>query len=120
VQLPAGAVDSPFGRAAGEILPPLNALLGREPARRGGSDIEGLRPAGAPVLSQSQNGWDCFDTHHTAGDTFDNQSGEIGAKCGCLGGDHLSGSRNRRRLSGDRQIRCPIIARELSIMALNK
>jgi hypothetical protein len=71
VQLPAGATDSPFGRAVSEILPPLNALLGREPARRGGSDIEGLRLAGVPVLSLSQNGWDYFDIHHTADDTFD-------------------------------------------------
>jgi hypothetical protein len=70
-QLPAGAIDSPFGHAVGEILPPLNALLGREPARRGGSDIEGLRLAGVPVLSLSQNGWDYFDIHHTADDTFD-------------------------------------------------
>jgi len=71
VQLPAGAAESPFGHAVGDILPPLNALLGREPARRGGSDIEGLRLAGVPVLSLSQNGWDYFDIHHTADDTFD-------------------------------------------------
>ena len=71
VQLPAGAIDSPFGHAVSEILSPLNALLGREPARRGGSDIEGLRLAGVPVLSLSQNGWDYFDIHHSADDTFD-------------------------------------------------
>jgi hypothetical protein len=71
VQLPAGATDSPFGRSVGEILPPLNALLAREPARHGGSDIEGLRLAGVPFVSLSQNGWDYFDIHHTADDTFD-------------------------------------------------
>ena len=71
VQLPAGAAESPFGHAIGEILPSQGALLGREPARRGGSDIEGLRLAGVPVLSLSQNGWDYFDIHHTADDTFD-------------------------------------------------
>ena len=70
-QFPLGAAESPFGHAVGEILPPLNVLLGREPARRGGSDIEGLRLAGVPVLSLSQNGLDYFDIHHSADDTFD-------------------------------------------------
>ncbi len=71
VQFPLGAADSDFGRAVAGILPPLNVLLSHEPARRGGSDIEGLRLAGVPVLSLSQNGLDYFDIHHTADDTFD-------------------------------------------------
>ena len=70
-QFPLGAADSDFGRAVGGVLPPLSVLLGHEPARRGGSDIEGLRLAGVPVLSLSQNGLDYFDIHHTADDTFD-------------------------------------------------
>ncbi len=70
-QFPLGAPESPFGKAVGEILPPLDVILGREPARRGGSDIEGLRLAGVPVLSLSQNGMDYFDIHHSADDTFD-------------------------------------------------
>jgi hypothetical protein len=71
VQLPLGAAESPFGEAVGAILPPLNALLNHEPARRGGSDIEGLRLAGVPVVATSQNGMDYFDIHHSADDTFD-------------------------------------------------
>ncbi|MDB5393258.1 MAG: peptidase family protein [Rhodospirillales bacterium] len=71
VQLPLGAAESSFGQTVGQILPSLNALLNHEPARRGGSDIEGLRLAGVPMLSLSQNGMDYFDIHHSADDTFD-------------------------------------------------
>ena len=71
VQLPLGAVESPFGRALAAILPAQGALMSREPARHGGSDIEGLRLAGVPMLSLQQNGMDYFDIHHTADDTFD-------------------------------------------------
>jgi hypothetical protein len=71
VQLPFGAAEGPFGHAVGAILPPLNVMLSHEAARHGGSDIEGLRLAGVPMLSLSQNGWDYFDIHHSADDTFD-------------------------------------------------
>ena len=71
VQLPLGAAENPFGRALAATLPAQGALMSREPARRGGSDIEGLRLAGVPVVSLSQNGLDYFDIHHTADDTFD-------------------------------------------------
>jgi Zn-dependent M28 family amino/carboxypeptidase len=78
VQLPQGAADSPFGKSVGAMLPPLNALLNHDPARRGGSDIEGLRLAGVPMLSLSQDGWDYFDIHHSADDTFDKvDAGEL-------------------------------------------
>jgi hypothetical protein len=70
-QFPFGAVESPFGKAVGEILPALDVILGREPAPFGGADIDGLRLAGVPVLSLSQNGMDYFDIHHSADDTFD-------------------------------------------------
>jgi Zn-dependent M28 family amino/carboxypeptidase len=71
VQLPPGAAKSEFGAAAGRILTPLHALLSREPALRGGSDIEELAAMGVPVMSPRQNGLDYFDIHHTADDTFD-------------------------------------------------
>jgi Zn-dependent M28 family amino/carboxypeptidase len=71
VELPLGAAETPFGRALADTLPAQGALLSREPARHGGSDIEGLRLAGVPVVSLSQNGLDYFDIHHTADDTFD-------------------------------------------------
>ena len=71
VQLPLGAAENPFGRALAATLPAQGALMSHEPARRGGSDIEGLRLAGVPVVSLSQNGLDYFDVHHTADDTFD-------------------------------------------------
>lgn len=71
VALPLGAAESPFGRALAGTLPVQGALMSREPARHGGSDIEGLHLAGVPVVSLSQNGLDYFDIHHTADDTFD-------------------------------------------------
>jgi Peptidase family M28 len=78
VRLPAGAADSPFGRTLAATLPGLGALMSHEPAQRGGSDIEGIRLAGVPVVSLSQNGMDYFDIHHTADDTFDKvDSGEL-------------------------------------------
>ncbi len=78
IQLPQGAADGPFGRSVAALLPPLGALLNHDPARRGGSDIEGLRLAGVPMLSLSQDGWDYFDIHHSADDTFDKvDAGEL-------------------------------------------
>jgi hypothetical protein len=71
VQLPFGAADSSFGHALAATLPSLGVLMSHEPARHAGSDIEGLRQAGVPVVSLSQNGLDYFDIHHTADDTFD-------------------------------------------------
>jgi hypothetical protein len=71
VQLPPGAAKSDYGAAVGRILTPLHALLNREPALRGGSDIEELAAMGVPVMSPRQNGLDYFDIHHTADDTFD-------------------------------------------------
>lgn len=70
-QFPLGAMSVPFGRAVEEILPTLNVIPSHEPSKRGGSDIEGIRLAGAPVLSFSQDGLDYFDLHHSADDTFD-------------------------------------------------
>lgn len=37
----------------------------------GGPDMKYVREAGVPVISFTQNGWDYFDLHHTADDTFD-------------------------------------------------
>ncbi|MFP3944918.1 MAG: M20/M25/M40 family metallo-hydrolase [Alphaproteobacteria bacterium] len=37
----------------------------------GGPDMKYVREAGVPVVSLTQNGWDYFDLHHTADDTFD-------------------------------------------------
>jgi hypothetical protein len=70
-QFPLGAAEGDFGRMLAGILPGLQTVLSREPAQHGGSDIDGLRLAGVPILSLSQNGMDYFDIHHTADDTFD-------------------------------------------------
>ena len=49
---------------------PLGIAGGTNEAR-GGADLYFLREAGVPVVSLVQNGWDYFDLHHTANDTFD-------------------------------------------------
>jgi carboxypeptidase Q len=51
-------------------LSPLGIAGGSNEAR-GGPDLYFLREAGVPVVSLVQNGWDYFDLHHTANDTFD-------------------------------------------------
>ena len=77
-QFPLGVADSDFGHAIAGILPSLRTILSREPARDGGADIDGLRLAGVPIVSLSQNGMDYFDIHHTADDTFDKvEPGEL-------------------------------------------
>lgn len=71
MRLPAGAVASPFGRSVGALLPPLGVLLLRDPPQHAGSDLAGLSHDGVPTFGIQQNGWDYFDVHHTADDTFD-------------------------------------------------
>jgi Peptidase family M28 len=71
MRLPAGAVNSPFGKMIAGLLPPLGVLLVPEASRHGGSDIQDIGADGVPVVALSQNGLDYFDIHHTADDTFD-------------------------------------------------
>jgi Zn-dependent M28 family amino/carboxypeptidase len=71
VLLPAGSAKSDLGRSVGDLLPTLGALLARDPPLFGGSDIQGLQALGVPVVAARQNGFDYFDIHHTADDTFD-------------------------------------------------
>ncbi len=78
VKLPVAVAKTPFAHAFGDLLPPLHALLARDPALHGGSDIAELQQAGVPVVSMQQNGLDYFDIHHTADDTFDKvDAGEL-------------------------------------------
>jgi hypothetical protein len=71
VQLPPGAADGDFARMLGQAIAPLGAFVDRRPALAGGDDVRGLQKAGVPVASVRQNGFDYFDTHHTADDTLD-------------------------------------------------
>jgi hypothetical protein len=60
-----------------EVLEPLGIAKGNNEAY-GGPDIIPLRKAGVAAVTLKQNGWDYFDLHHTADDTFDKiDSGEI-------------------------------------------
>ena len=59
-----------YARAIQQVLAPLGIAPGDNNAR-GGPDISMLPQQGVPVVTPRQNGWDYFDLHHTADDTFD-------------------------------------------------
>ena len=60
----------PYARAMQKVLEPLGIAPGNNRAW-GGPDISMLPGLGVPVVTPRQNGWDYFDLHHTADDTFD-------------------------------------------------
>ena len=70
-RLPKGAWALPAMQAFATILPDLRVVLSREPAYEGGSDIEGLKAAGVPVVDFDQDASRYFDLHHSADDTLD-------------------------------------------------
>ncbi|GGY45919.1 M28 family peptidase [Parvularcula lutaonensis] len=59
-----------LGRDMIRVLAPAGVALGNNQAG-GGPDVTPLRAMGVPVVTLRQNGWDYFDLHHTADDTFD-------------------------------------------------
>lgn len=70
-RLPKGALAHPAMQAFASVLPDLKVVLSREPAVEGGSDVEGLKDAGAPVVDFDQDASRYFDLHHSADDTLD-------------------------------------------------
>ena len=70
-RLPKGALAQPAMQAFITILPDLKVVLSREPADEGGSDVEGLKAAGVPVIDFDQDASRYFDLHHSADDTLD-------------------------------------------------
>lgn len=71
LDLPKGTRDLPQMQTLAATLAPLKIFVSNEPARFGGSDIEGLAEAGAPQVSFHQDATRYFDWHHTAEDTLD-------------------------------------------------
>lgn len=71
LQLPPGAQNSAFQRAATQVLYPIGVLASAEPELHGGADVGPLAEAGVPVFGLSQDGTRYFDLHHTADDTLD-------------------------------------------------
>lgn len=71
LNLPAGAADTDFRRAAQAVLTPLGVLFDGAPATGGGPDTGPTVAAGVPAFRLNQDGTDYFDTHHTADDTLD-------------------------------------------------
>jgi hypothetical protein len=66
--LPAGA--EAIGNRLAAALQPLGIVRGREPAH-GGTDVEPMTAANAPVVDLNQSGLRYFDYHHTPEDTLD-------------------------------------------------
>jgi hypothetical protein len=71
VQLPAGAAGLPEMRTFAAAIAPLKIFVSPDPARRGGSDIEGLAAAGVPLVDFHQDATRYFDWHHSSEDTLD-------------------------------------------------
>lgn len=71
LQLPPGAQNGDFQRAATRVLYPIGVLPSPQPELHGGADIGPLAEAGVPVFGLSQDGTRYFDLHHTADDTLD-------------------------------------------------
>lgn len=69
VELPAGAAESPFGRAFADLISPLGAVVSENTATDGGADMSRLR--GVPLANLQQDLTTYFDLHHSADDTFD-------------------------------------------------
>jgi carboxypeptidase Q len=71
LNLPAGAAESDFRRAAQAVLTPLGVLFDGSPATGGGPDTGPSVAAGVPAFRLNQDGTDYFATHHTADDVLD-------------------------------------------------
>jgi hypothetical protein len=71
LNLPAGAADTDFRRAAQAVLTPLGVLFDPAPATGGGPDTGPTVAAGVPAFRLNQDGTDYFDTHHTVDDVLD-------------------------------------------------
>ena len=71
LNLPAGAADTEFRRAAQAVLTPIGVLFDGAPATGGGPDTGPTVAAGVPAFRLNQDGTDYFDTHHTADDVLD-------------------------------------------------
>lgn len=71
-EVPAGALNSSFGKQLTAALLPLGVDMLREGSSHGGADIEGLHDKdGVPFMDFGQDGTHYFDIHHTADDTLD-------------------------------------------------
>jgi Zn-dependent M28 family amino/carboxypeptidase len=69
--LPDGSRATPAMRAFIASATPLQVLFPQTSAKYGGSDIQPLIAAGAPVVELDQDASHYFDWHHTADDTLD-------------------------------------------------
>lgn len=70
-KLPAGSLNHPAMKAFAAAATPLKAIVSREPAEDGGSDVSGLKRLGTPVVEFQQDASRYFDLHHSADDTLD-------------------------------------------------
>ena len=70
-RLPRGSAGHPAMKAFLAGLPALKVIASPEPASDGGSDTEGLKALGVPVVDFDQDASRYFDLHHSADDTLD-------------------------------------------------
>lgn len=71
LMLPKDAMKAPALAELPTVLAPLGIFISRDPAPFGGSDVEGLQAAGAPVFTLRQDASRYFDLHHSGDDTLD-------------------------------------------------
>lgn len=70
-RLPKGSAAHPAIKGFIGVLPSLKVILSPAPASDGGSDTEGLKALGVPVVDFDQEATRYFDLHHSADDTLD-------------------------------------------------
>ena len=70
-RLPKGSAAHPAMKAFVAAMPPLKVIVSPAPAEDGGSDTEGLKALGVPVVDFDQDASRYFDLHHSADDTLD-------------------------------------------------
>ncbi len=71
VALPENAAADPALTGLADVLAPLRVFVARDPARFGGSDVDGLQEAGVPIIEVDEDATRYFDIHHSADDTLD-------------------------------------------------
>jgi hypothetical protein len=71
LSLPAGAAAQPGMRSLAGVLAPIKIFISRDPSTGSGSDVEGLRKLGVPMLAVHTDASRYFDYHHSADDTLD-------------------------------------------------
>jgi hypothetical protein len=71
VAFPAGVVADPALATLPAALAPIRVIVGADPSRFGGADIDDLHEKGVPIIDLAVDATRYFDIHHSADDTLD-------------------------------------------------